>query len=49
MSFFILQGILACCNPVPPLVKQHLQNIHMIILKVIYTSDFIEKKLFSVL
>jgi exosome complex exonuclease RRP6 len=25
------QGILACCNPVPPLVKQNLQTLHMII------------------
>ena len=28
-----MQGILACCNPVPPLVKQNLQQIHMKILK----------------
>ncbi|XP_023327767.1 exosome component 10-like [Eurytemora carolleeae] len=28
-----MQGILACCNPVPPLVKQHLQSLHMVILK----------------
>eukprot|EP00088_Acartia_fossae_P033021 TRINITY_DN3379_c0_g1_i1.p1 TRINITY_DN3379_c0_g1~~TRINITY_DN3379_c0_g1_i1.p1 ORF type:complete len:868 (-),score=234.75 TRINITY_DN3379_c0_g1_i1:296-2899(-) len=28
-----MQGILACCNPIPPLVKQNLQEIHMIILK----------------
>jgi len=28
-----MQGILACCNPIPPLVKQHLQTLHMIILK----------------
>lgn len=28
-----MQGILACCNPVPPLVKQNLNAIHDIILK----------------
>ena len=27
------QGILACCNPIPPLVKQQLNEIHLIILK----------------
>lgn len=27
-----MQGILACCNPVPPMVKQNLQVIHLIIL-----------------
>ena len=27
------QGILACCNPVPPLVKQNLNQIHAIIYK----------------
>lgn len=26
-----MQGILACCNPVPPLVKQNLHALHMII------------------
>lgn len=28
-----IQGILACCNPVPPLVKQNLNQIHAIIYK----------------
>merc|ERR1719431_1026859 len=28
-----MQGILACCNPIPPIVKQNLQEIHMVILK----------------
>ena len=28
-----MQGILACCNPVPPLVKQNLHTLHLIILK----------------
>lgn len=28
-----MQGILACCNPLPPLVKQHLHILHQIILK----------------
>ena len=28
-----MQGILACCNPVPPLVKQNLHALHEIILK----------------
>ena len=28
-----MQGILACCNPVPPLVKQNLNQLHDIILK----------------
>ena len=28
-----MQGILACCNPVPPLVKQNLHALHDIILK----------------
>lgn len=28
-----MQGILACCSPVPPLVKQYLNQIHLIILR----------------
>lgn len=28
-----IQGILACCNPIPPLIRQHLIPIHQIILK----------------
>ncbi|KNC29695.1 hypothetical protein FF38_05071 [Lucilia cuprina] len=28
-----MQGILACCNPIPPLVRQHLHTLHQIILK----------------
>ena len=28
-----MQGILACCNPTPPLVKQNLQHVHLQILK----------------
>jgi len=28
-----MQGILACCNPIPPLVKQNLHEIHEIVLK----------------
>lgn len=28
-----MQGILACCNPVPPLVRQHLLHLHKIVLK----------------
>lgn len=28
-----MQGILACCNPIPPLVRQHLNLIHQIVLK----------------
>jgi exosome complex exonuclease RRP6 len=28
-----MQGITACCNPMPPLVKQHLQLLHLIVLK----------------
>lgn len=28
-----IQGILACCNPIPPLVRQHLNFLHQIILK----------------
>ncbi|KAL9899558.1 exosome component Rrp6 isoform 1-T1 [Glossina fuscipes fuscipes] len=28
-----MQGILSCCNPIPPLVKQHLYPLHQIILK----------------
>lgn len=28
-----MQGILACCNPIPPLVKQNLQLLHQFILK----------------
>ncbi|XP_035205235.1 exosome component 10-like, partial [Stegodyphus dumicola] len=27
------QGILACCNPIPPLVKQQLNELHSIVLK----------------
>ncbi|KAI1296934.1 Exosome component 10 [Halotydeus destructor] len=27
------QGILACCNPVPPLVKQQLNELHILIMK----------------
>ena len=28
-----MQGILACCNPIPPLVKQDLHALHLMILK----------------
>ncbi|KAK2727191.1 hypothetical protein QYM36_007875, partial [Artemia franciscana] len=28
-----MQGLLACCNPVPPTVKQHLHALHQIVLK----------------
>lgn len=28
-----MQGILACCNPIPPLVRQHLNLIHQIVHK----------------
>ncbi|XP_057373102.1 exosome component 10-like [Daphnia carinata] len=28
-----MQGILACCSPIPPLVRQHLLHLHEIILK----------------
>lgn len=28
-----MQGILACCNPIPPLVRQHLHMLHRFILK----------------
>lgn len=28
-----MQGILACCNPIPPLVRQNLLRLHKIILK----------------
>lgn len=28
-----MQGILACCNPIPPMVKQNLQFLHEIVLK----------------
>lgn len=28
-----MQGILACCNPVPPLVRQHLHQLHQVLLK----------------
>lgn len=28
-----IQGILACCNPIPPLVRQHLHMLHKFILK----------------
>ena len=28
-----MQGILACCSPIPPLVKQNLNHIHTVILK----------------
>ncbi|XP_078050895.1 exosome component Rrp6 [Augochlora pura] len=28
-----MQGILACCNPIPPLVRQHLLKLHKIISK----------------
>lgn len=28
-----MQGILACCNPIPPLVRQHLNTLHQIVLK----------------
>ncbi|GAB0091016.1 exosome component 10 [Sergentomyia squamirostris] len=28
-----MQGILACCNPVPPLVRQHLLHLHKIVLR----------------
>jgi hypothetical protein len=28
-----MQGILACCNPIPPLVRQNLHKLHAIILE----------------
>lgn len=28
-----MQGILACCNPIPPLVRSNLLELHQIILK----------------
>lgn len=28
-----MQGILACCNPIPPLVRQHLHTLHQIVLR----------------
>lgn len=28
-----MQGILACCNPIPPLVRQNLHTLHQIVLK----------------
>jgi hypothetical protein len=28
-----MQGILACCNPIPPLVRQNLHKLHSIILE----------------
>ena len=28
-----MQGIIACCNPVPPLVRQHLVTLHNIVLQ----------------
>lgn len=28
-----MQGILACCNPIPPLVRSNLLDLHKIILK----------------
>lgn len=28
-----MQGILACCSPIPPLVRQHLNTLHSIMLK----------------
>lgn len=28
-----MQGILACCNPIPPLVRQNLQSLHNFVLK----------------
>lgn len=28
-----MQGILACCNPIPPLVKANLLNLHQFILR----------------
>jgi exosome complex exonuclease RRP6 len=28
-----MQGILACCNPIPPLVRQNLGHLHGIILR----------------
>ena len=27
------QGVLACCNPVPTLVKQHVNEIHQLIMQ----------------
>lgn len=28
-----MQGILACCNPIPPMIRQNLNHLHLIILK----------------
>ena len=28
-----MQGILACCNPIPPMVKQNLHHLHQIVFK----------------
>lgn len=27
------QGVLACCNPIPPLVRQYLVEIHNIVME----------------
>lgn len=35
-----IQGILACCNPIPPLVRQNLNVLHQIILKVSFAKFF---------
>lgn len=28
-----MQGILACCNPIPPLVRSHLLELHHFVLR----------------
>lgn len=33
-----MQGILACCNPIPPLVKQNLLEIHQVFSHHIFTK-----------
>ena len=34
-----MQGILACCNPVPPLVKQNLGVLHSILWRILGLSN----------
>lgn len=42
-----MQGILACCNPIPPLVRQNLHKLHAIVLEA-RNQPFVKVKNFNI-